>query len=164
MSLQSPTNPLCNRFCDKTGLTGSLIQLINGFFLLTTFFGCRLVWGTYNAGLLFVDLFTIYNRQPPILNSTASDHLDGEPPAIHPFVGKQLPLWLMLIYVVSNSTLNLLNFFWFSRMIQTVSARFTKKDKPLKKEALVVQDTPLDITLPKEKEEKLKKRTATRPA
>ena len=104
-----------------------------------------------------------------MLHPTADDllhpnHLDEEPLIVHPFVGKELPLWLMLIYIVSNSTLNLLNFFWFSRMIQTVSARFTKKDKPLKKETLVVQDTPLDIILPKEKEEKLKKRTATRPA
>ena len=45
------------RFLDKTGRTGSTIQLANGVFLLSAFFGVRLVYG----GLL-VRLVALYQE------------------------------------------------------------------------------------------------------
>ena len=33
------------RFLDKTGRTGSALQLVNGVFLILAFFGVRLVYG-----------------------------------------------------------------------------------------------------------------------
>lgn len=40
------------------------------------------------------------------------------------------PLWLGVLYLVANLTLNFLNFYWFVKMIQAVQKRF----KPSKKE------------------------------
>jgi len=37
---------------------------------------------------------------------------------------RYLPLWLGASYLASNITLNLLNFFWFSKMVQTIRTRF----------------------------------------
>ncbi len=39
------------RFLDKTGYTGSTFQLINGVFLLSTFFLVRIVYGWYTVSL-----------------------------------------------------------------------------------------------------------------
>lgn len=45
------------------------------------------------------------------------------------FAGSQgIPLWLGLVYLASNLTLNSLNIFWFGKMIQTIRSRF---DHPL---------------------------------
>ncbi|RPA98440.1 DUF887-domain-containing protein [Choiromyces venosus 120613-1] len=179
-------------FCDKTGMTGSLTQLINGFFLLTSFFCCRLVWGTWNAFLVFGDLKTLYPNPSALLPPAPTpvdsllpdqdDHLKAAEVVVSPFAGKTLPLWLIMAYLGSNSILNLLNYYWFSRMIQTVTARFTK-DKPVKKGKMEkkekkeesvevdangkvwVEGTDVDIgTTAEVAKEKLKKRTVTRQA
>jgi len=176
-------------FCDKTGMTGSLTQLINGFFLLTSFFCCRLIWGTWNAILVFGDLYSIYDNPPSVLrpsddNLIHPDHLETDEIVAHPFAGKSLPLWLIMVYLGSNAILNLLNYYWFGRMIQTVSARFTK-DKPAKKEKkekkekkgkeetievdangkIWVEGTDVNVgTTVEVAKEKLKKRTVTRQA
>ncbi|KAG0137930.1 hypothetical protein HOY82DRAFT_575813 [Tuber indicum] len=145
-------------FCDKTGRTGSLIQLVNGFFLLTSFFCCRLIWGTWNAFLVFGDLHTLYNNPPaPVLPPSDDslihlDHLETDKIVAYLFAGKNLPLWLIMVYLGSNAILNLLNYYWFYRMIQTVSARFTK-DKPVKKEKKEKKE--------KEKKEKKEKKENT---
>lgn len=47
----------------------------------------------------------------------------------HPFAGKSVPLWLACIYLGSNSILNLLNYYWFTKMVQTVASRFTGDKK-----------------------------------
>lgn len=41
--------------------------------------------------------------------------------------GLPVPLWLAAAYVVSNTTLSVLNFYWFGRMVRTVRKRFEKK-------------------------------------
>lgn len=105
-------------FCDKLDLTGSIYQLVNGFALVSTFFGCRLIWGTYSSVLVFKDIFTVYANPPQLL-----------PGADGPFLGKEVPLWLAVVYLGSNLVLNALNFYWFSRMILTVAARF-RNDLP----------------------------------
>lgn len=42
-----------------------------------------------------------------------------------------LPMWLAILYLGSNTILNFLNIYWFSKMIQTVRSRFqpTKKSR-----------------------------------
>ena len=42
-------------FCDKLGMTGSKLRMYNGIALLVTFFGCRIVWGTYPTVLIYSD-------------------------------------------------------------------------------------------------------------
>lgn len=44
-------------FCDKLGMTGSKLQLYNGIALLVTFFGCRIVWGTYQSIMIYSDIY-----------------------------------------------------------------------------------------------------------
>ena len=98
-------------FMDKTGLTGSRAQLINGIMLLATFGGSRLVWGSYQSIMMYRDIWAAYT-QP------------GELP---------VPSWLALAYVTSNSILSALNFYWFSKMITAVQKRFKKPDPNVEK-------------------------------
>jgi hypothetical protein len=71
----------------------------------------------------------VYSHPPP-----AGPISVGEKIVVHPYAGKTVPLWLAVVYLSSNLTLNGLNYYWFSRMIQTVSARFTtpKEEKAAK--------------------------------
>lgn len=67
-----------------------------------TFFGCRLVWGTYQTWLLSKDmLFAWQNRESG------------------PF-----PTWLFSLYFVSNTMLTCLNFHWFGKMVEALRKRF----------------------------------------
>lgn len=96
---------------DKVGLTGSTAQLINGIMLLTTFGGSRLVWGTYQSINMYKDMWAAYSRP-------------GELP---------VPSWLAIAYVVSNSILSALNFYWFNKMIAAVRKRFDKPEERIEK-------------------------------
>lgn len=40
-----------------------------------------------------------------------------------------LPTWLATTYLISNIVLNTLNFYWFGKMIETVSKRFRDPKK-----------------------------------
>jgi hypothetical protein len=138
-------------FCDKLGMTGSKLQWYNGIVLLATFFGCRLVWGTYQSFQVFQDTWAAMH-----LNTTMPGHLDaasvmhnlasspvftirdgqmcmGEQTCVaaHAEVMKfagpgtdAVPLWLAVLYLSCNLLLNSLNFFWFARMVETVKKRF----------------------------------------
>ncbi|TGZ81761.1 DUF887-domain-containing protein [Ascodesmis nigricans] len=140
-------------FCDKLGLTGGRLQLVNGICLITTFFCCRLIWGVYSSVMVFIDIFSIYANPPGAGNLTAQDLLAEEALAdksveVHPFAGKSVPLWLAFIYLSSNLTLNGLNFYWFSRMIQTITSRFTtpqEKDRKHMSQKVTVEGTEVDI-------------------
>ena len=89
---------------DKCNLTGSRAQLLNGIALLTSFGGSRLVWGTYQSVNMYRDMWQAYSTP-------------GENP---------VPGWLAVAYVVSNTMLSGLNFFWFSKMIKAIRKRFDK--------------------------------------
>ena len=125
-------------FCDKLELTGSIYQAINGAFLVGTFFGCRLVWGIYSSAWVFKDMFQLVSRghsdfglRVPhgTIRTMSTDELlrIAKDP-----VGQQIafntelytPLWIPLVYLVSNLVLNSLNIFWFGKMIQTLRTRF----------------------------------------
>ncbi|KAK4187999.1 TRAM, LAG1 and CLN8 domain-protein [Podospora australis] len=114
-------------FFDKLNMTGSKPQLYNGIALLATFFCCRLVWGTYQSAVVYKDMYQAIQRGPDagyiaaaFKNSTAVDEnvmyfaKDAGP----------VPLWLAGTYVLSNLTLNTLNWYWFFKMITAVKKRF----------------------------------------
>ena len=128
-------------FCDKLNLTGSIYQAVNGAFLTSTFFGCRLIWGNLNSFYVMLDILratgtgrtvvtTLETGAPKFysietLQAIAQDE-QGQRMA---FAGsKFVPLWLGAIYLTSNLILNTLNIYWFGKMIQTIRKRF---DPPL---------------------------------
>ncbi|KAL9088377.1 MAG: hypothetical protein Q9159_003151 [Coniocarpon cinnabarinum] len=130
-------------FFDKLGMTGSTAQLINGIILMSTFAGSRLVWGGYNCFSVFPDMFQAVNFQGTVsgrewfteaeANVTT---LAAAENALHSPVGgidleyvrrtmpKPSPVWYVGLYTISYSTLMILNFYWFGKMIETLRARF----------------------------------------
>ena len=100
-------------------MTGGKAQLINGIALLVTFSGSRLVWGTYQSVQVYQDLAHVLR----ILDSEARSWFDGS--KVMGYSDKPvLPLWLAYSYLISNTLLTALNFYWFWRMIDTVMNRF----------------------------------------
>lgn len=95
-------------FMDKVGLTGSVYQLVNAVFLLSSYILARLTFGVINSYSWFLHV-----------NFPASPHV----PAI--------PLHIKLFYSVGNVVLNTLNFIWFKAMIAAVLKRF----QPAKEDA-----------------------------
>ncbi|KAK3060818.1 hypothetical protein LTS18_007620 [Coniosporium uncinatum] len=107
-------------FCDKLDLTGSTIQLYNGFALLATFFGSRLVRGTYQSVLIYQDVWQAWNYTAPA--RTGFGNFSPNAVRLEQYT---LPGWLGLMYVGANTVLCGLNFWWFGKMIQAVRKRFT---------------------------------------
>lgn len=54
-------------------MTGSLPQLINGICLITTFFSCRLVWGSYMTIIVFSDVWKALNYEPSSSSSIIAE-------------------------------------------------------------------------------------------
>jgi hypothetical protein len=106
--------------------------------LLLTFMSCRLGWGTYQSYRVFNDVWTAYKAGPVTFldsgiksfdNATAVDAGATERTDILQFAdGQAVPLWLAFAYLASNLVLNGLNWFWFTKMIETLRKRF---DPPL---------------------------------
>lgn len=100
-------------FMDKLDMTGSTAQLVNGIALITSFGASRLLWGTYQSVRMYQDIWKAF-RAPG---------------------GLPVPPWLAIAYVVSNTTLSALNFYWFGKMIQALVNRFDKPRDDGKKKA-----------------------------
>ena len=99
-------------------MTGGKAQLINGIALLTTFSGSRLIWGTYQSVQVYQDLAHVLRTRESVPRTYDGSKVMGysdEP---------VLPLWLAYSYLISNTLLTVLNFYWFWRMIDTVLNRF----------------------------------------
>ena len=107
-------------FLDKLDMTGSSIQLYNGLALISTFFSCRLVYGTYQSFLIFKDIWHAVGNNP------ALPHLEETQTGTMRFVTENttVPVWLAVAYLASNITLNSLNSYWFFKMIQALYKRF----------------------------------------
>lgn len=107
-------------FLDKLDMTGSSIQLYNGLALISTFFSCRLVYGTYQSFLIFKDIWHAVGNSPalPLLEEAQTGTMR--------FVTENttVPTWLAVAYLASNITLNSLNSYWFFKMIQALYKRF----------------------------------------
>ena len=114
-------------FFDKLNLTGSRAQLYNGLLLIATFFCCRIVWGPIQSYSVFRDVWDAY-WNPPLTRAE----------------GIEVPLWLALTYLGSNTILNCLNYYWFGRMIDAVRKRFTPPagTKPGEKEGTELEAKP----------------------
>lgn len=89
-------------FLDKTGKTGSTLQLINGVVLLGTFSSVRLIWGSIISYDFMKTMCNVYD---------------------------QLPFFFIVVYGGGNILLNLLNWFWFTKMISALRKRFPNKHK-----------------------------------
>lgn len=131
-------------FCDKLDLTGSKIQFYNGIALLATFFGCRIVWGTYQSVLIYSDIYTaLMTPSVPVESLLDAGKCQSNASSISPGYisgcdAGELPMWLVSIYLVGNTALSLLNFYWFSQMVKAVRKRFvvqpgSKTNKETKK-------------------------------
>ena len=116
-------------------MTGSRLQLCNGILLLLTFFGCRLVWGSYQTTRIYQDIWLVLHTpggiEPPIKSwlfptlATLPDRAE-----IMRFSGAQvLPPWLAFVYLSANTLLSALNFYWFWLMIATIKKRFFASKK-----------------------------------
>jgi len=85
-----------NWFMDKTGRASHPLQTVNGVILILTFLGVRILWGWYAAWQVAKDLYPYRHSLPP---------------------------WLLGIYLINNMSLNILNLYWFGKMIDAVKRR-----------------------------------------
>ncbi|MCJ1457247.1 hypothetical protein MMC28_007614 [Mycoblastus sanguinarius] len=109
-------------------MTGSRPQWYNGLALLSSFFCCRLLWGTYQSVRVYQDVWAGLHYDS---STRAKPVYLGAEDEIMRFSGDcVVPNWLACIYLGSNIVLNTLNFYWFGKMIETVKKRFKEpKDK-----------------------------------
>lgn len=128
-------------------MTGSRAQWYNGILLLGSFFCCRLLWGTYQSIRVYQDVwaglhFDVAARLAQQAEGGIFEPL-GEDDEVMRYAGSYpLPTWLATTYLVSNIVLNTLNFYWFGKMIETVSKRFRdpkKKETKEKQEGVLVE-------------------------
>ncbi|KAK5130089.1 hypothetical protein LTR08_002477 [Meristemomyces frigidus] len=124
-------------FCDKLDLTGSIYQGVNGALLTLTFFLCRICWGTYSSVRCGIDMYTAiaagHTQRPTgtpehdkAMSGGGFDSGEGRLQyRSDAFMSEQyLPVWLAGTYLLANLTLNILNFWWFSKMVHTIRSRF----------------------------------------
>lgn len=129
-------------------MTGSKPQLYNGIALLVTFFLCRLVWGTYQSAVVYVDMWHSLTRtpSPEYIAAAFADPLTASDPDTNPMFfssdPQPVPLWLTGVYLASNLTLNALNWHWYVKMIAAVRKRF-EPPKPGKREPLPAEPVPV---------------------
>jgi TLC domain len=119
-------------------MTGGLVQLINGVFLLVTFFGARLAYGTYMSVYIMSDIYRALRlarnapHTPPLalspfaMNATT---LFEDPTAALQVVRyspetPHVPVLLWGVFLASNITSHALNFYWYGKMISAIRKRF----------------------------------------
>ena len=165
-------------FLDKVNMTGSRAQWYNGMMLLSVFFCCRLVWGTWQSVIVYKDMWyalqqtwsassTSPLQAPTDINANVFKLRDGgmcvdetcaranaEIARFKDFTAGGVPTWLVLTYVVSNLILNFLNYFWFSKMVETVLKRFrgppagaVEEKKRAEEKPATVEDLARDVVL-----------------
>lgn len=139
-------------------MTGSRAQWYNGMALLGTFFACRLVWGTWQSLIVYSDMWNALQHTWTAAASPLSEPVSVNAAVFYPardgsmcidetcaranaeitkykdFTSAGVPTWLVLTYVGSNLILNFLNYFWFSKMVETVLKRFRGPAKGTEKE------------------------------
>jgi len=115
-------------FLDKAGKTGTTIQLVNGICLMAAFFGCRLVWGTFQTVNLSKDAFEAWRAsavaecfKPQKGASTAAEAAA----AAAAVCSTDFPTRLLTVYLIGNTVLSVLNVYWFRLMLKALRKRFT---------------------------------------
>jgi len=130
-------------FFDKLHMTGSRVQLYNGIALLTTFFGGRVLWGNYQSIRIYSDVWTALHT-PALGPQHIKDNsifayrkiANSELDTGNSFGEMNLPMWLVFAYLGSNTILNVLNMYWFAKMVQALRKRFQPRNPALKKEMM----------------------------
>lgn len=145
-------------FLDKINMTGGKAQWYNGMMLLFTFFSCRLIWGTYQSVHVYIDMWKALSQtwsasassssllDPVNISAQVFQARDGslcmneacakaqaQVDKYSKYTARGTPTWLVVTYVVSNLVLNTLNYYWFSKMVETVLKRFRSPTKENKK-------------------------------
>ncbi|CAE6527768.1 unnamed protein product [Rhizoctonia solani] len=87
------------QYLDKLQMTGGLLQAVNGIILLGVFFAVRVCYGLYMSFVFFQTLLDVY---------------------------RSIPIGITLTYGLGNIALNVLNLFWFTKMIAALRKRFGK--------------------------------------
>jgi hypothetical protein len=166
-------------FFDKVNMTGSKAQWYNGLALLTVFFSCRLVWGSWQSICVFTDIFralrqnrgaallepfdlhamVFSERNSVLCHDEVCARSNAEISKFAHHTASGLPLWLAVTYLSSNLILNSLNFHWFSKMIETVMKRFREPvpaqmtaETETKAEEKVINDVVLEAATKLEEE------------
>jgi hypothetical protein len=115
-------------FLDKFNMTGSTAQLINGLLLIGSFFGARLVWGAWQSYRIYQDVWKAWNAQSASkLTASCAKFFKATRLGTMlevPLRCRVLPTWLGALYIGANTTLTLLNVFWFSKMVFAIQKRF----------------------------------------
>ncbi|KAH7341079.1 DUF887-domain-containing protein [Rhizoctonia solani] len=96
---------LSTPYLDKLHMTGGLLQAVNGFILLGLFFSVRVCYGLYMSFDFFQTLLAVRGS---------------------------IPIGLALTYGLGNLALNVLNIFWFTKMIAALRKRFPKGNRGAK--------------------------------
>ncbi|KAL6715335.1 hypothetical protein ACLMJK_007601 [Lecanora helva] len=135
-------------FFDKLHMTGSRPQWYNGILLLSSFFCCRLLWGTYQSVRVYQDVWAAMHRDRSLPTYKSQQRVfepSAESDEVMRYAGEYVvPMWLAVVYLGSNIVLNTLNFYWFGKMIETIKKRFTeakgkKGGKEEKEEGVMVE-------------------------
>ncbi|KAG6863114.1 hypothetical protein C0993_012814, partial [Termitomyces sp. T159_Od127] len=103
-------------FMDKTGRTGSTAQFINGIFLLSAFFGVRLVYG----GKVVRGQCRVWGE------ADAAQSFDFMCTLLE--VRHEIPWIYTIVFGVGNLVLTGLNWLWFTKMISALRRRFDDGD------------------------------------
>lgn len=171
-------------FLDKLDMTGSRTQWYNGMALLSSFFACRLIWGTWQSVVVYGDMWNALQQTWSASASPLSEPVNVNANVFYPardgslcvneacaranaeiakykdYTAGGVPTWLVMTYVGSNLILNFLNFFWFSKMVETVLKRFrtpaeadAKKEKTAQLKKDIVHDVVLEAAAKLEQEE-----------
>ena len=115
-------------FLDKFGKTGSRFQLWNGICLIIIFFGCRLVWGTYQTINLMADAWRAWGdaESGRCLNPFLMVKSEGQNIALQfrELCYDDFPSGLLGTYIISNTVLSGLNVYWFGLMLKALGRRF----------------------------------------
>ncbi|KAL8818822.1 MAG: hypothetical protein Q9191_007855, partial [Dirinaria sp. TL-2023a] len=114
-------------FFDKLHMTGSRPQWYNGLVLLSSFFCCRLVWGSYQSIRVYTDVWSALHIDDP---GVLTREWVADDPTMQYAGDTTVPAWLSFVYLGSNIVLNTLNFYWFGKMIETIRKRFTEAKRP----------------------------------
>lgn len=141
-------------------MTGSRAQWYNGMLLLSVFFCCRLVWGSWQSVRVFSDIFNAFqqsrpsntslepfdihsmvfgSRNPTLCSDENCIKASAEVSQFAHHTAEGIPLWLVITYLGSNLILNSLNFYWFGKMIETVLKRFKAPDTSGDKKEITIK-------------------------
>lgn len=154
-------------------MTGSKLQWYNGLLLLSAFFCCRLLWGTYQSLRVYQDVWHAMhlNTTGPMLREIqGTSHSpifvprDGQlclgeasclraQTEVMKYTGahtEAVPFWIAGVYLTCNLVLNSLNFYWFGKMVEAVRKRFdgTPADgdsHPRKRQVSVVEEMATEL-------------------